>query len=190
MCGMEITALANTWTNSRRKRREEKRKQAVSKSENNNMELKPEDSQSVGPEVCENEREEKVQIDVCNKISENGSLKSEEVERNPDLVTENEIARVGTKRTCDEDAKCSNNPKRVKVENSKAASKTEPYFIGLLLLEQKSFGTEMELSWIRGSGGRDSAHQLLHLSVSYAGFELHWFIFSTYMIGPPRDLNP
>ncbi|XP_046680018.1 U6 small nuclear RNA (adenine-(43)-N(6))-methyltransferase-like [Homalodisca vitripennis] len=164
ICGMEITALANTWTNSRRKRREEKRKQAVSKSENNNTELKPEDSQSVGPEVCENEREEieeKVQIDVCDKISENGSPKSEEVERNPDLVTENEIARVGTKRTCDEDAKCSNNPKRVKVENSKAASKTEPYFIGLLLLEQKSFGTEMELSWIRGSGGRDSAHQLL-----------------------------
>uniref|UniRef100_A0A1B6KEI6 U6 small nuclear RNA (adenine-(43)-N(6))-methyltransferase n=1 Tax=Graphocephala atropunctata TaxID=36148 RepID=A0A1B6KEI6_9HEMI len=175
--GMEITAVTNTWSNLRRKKRQEKR----NKSKEDHLEVKPGDKAVEDQAVCQNEskRNESEKIVIADVMSSendaeeivNGNviLKSENSndEKNIDIVKDGEISncRIENKRTCDEDSGCSNNLKRPKMENSPEASKCQlkkvPVFVGSLIVKKGSQGTVIELSWIRGLGGRDSAHQVL-----------------------------
>lgn len=172
---MEITAVDKTWANSRKRRRQEKLKQKMAESSTNSKG----DSAEVKPEKNGEIDKNNVSGSGDNKIAK-GSEQEKGIDNSETNVVEagsipgiafDQDEQRGSKRSSDETEKCSgtfdgHKAKKPKLENTTSnlnseESRKEPILHGSLVMRKSCEGCSVELTWMRGSGGKDSAHQVL-----------------------------
>jgi len=203
LCAMEIKAVENTWSSSRKKRRQEKLKQKLAETNENNIADTPNViAKPVNGEPDKNivvsedskiktSTEEEGTVDKTGaNIAEAGGTSKEKITEDcgtnvdkeedqmqmlmvPMSVEEDllKVTKNSSKRSLPEDESSNSsdlNPlKKCKSEESASGSnmkekpKTELIFHGTLSMEKCADGTDVKLKWLRGSGGKDSANQVL-----------------------------
>lgn len=153
---MEISAVANTWSNSRKKRRQAKHKQ-IDQKDNNGTNLC--NVNKINVENSDNHKEDLNLEVVNNKDLTNTATKSED-EVQPELKMYSQASEQDSlKRLRNEDMESANiRPSKILKSEIPCA---DPFMYGSLILRRRGDCTDVELCWLRGVGGRDAAHQIL-----------------------------
>lgn len=160
---MEITAANNTWSNSRKKRRQEMFKQKGIEEKKNHSD----DNNKEEKDIPIQEPHTKESIDTP-QIE--GKVHDENVEEfNSDNTLNENLKRKATDEEIPSGSE-TNNVKKFKADVLPEVEK-EPLIVGSLVIRKYAKGSTVELFWLRGSGGRDAAHQILqyfknHLNTS------------------------
>lgn len=169
---MEVTAEKNTWSNSRKKRRQEKNKQMISKVANIRIEENNEVFTTESNDHMEIDADKGSECDVPSAVSitkeivtnKNDSQISNSNQENRDRAEKNDIKR---KMTADDDERSSvSSVKKPKLEESSpqltSRLKKDVFLSCSLVVKDDPKGSLVEVGWLGGGGGREAAHQVLH----------------------------
>lgn len=181
---MEVTAEKNTWSNSRKKRRQEKNKEMISKDANiseapSSVVTKTDENSEIvatnSNDCMEVDAEEVSECNVVtansntNKIitNKNDSQTSKVSNSNQDDINEVEKFDKKRKTTEDDDERAFvSNVKKPKLEKmspqSSSSLKKDAFLCCSLVVKDDPKGSLVEVSWLGGVGGREAAHQVLH----------------------------
>lgn len=178
---MEITADKNTWSNSRKKRRQEKIKQMHSNDAN--ISEKPTSDCAKAEEnneIIATKSKDSMEIDAdevseCNVLDAVSNMKETIINQNDSQVSngnqdgKNRVEKNYNKRKStddDEEVSSVSNAKKPKLENSSPQStsslKRDAFLCCSLIVKDDPKGSLVEVGWLGGSGGREAAHQVLH----------------------------
>lgn len=167
---MEVTAEKNTWSNSRKKRRQEKNKEMIS----NDANISEAPSSGIvatnSNDCMEVDAEEVSECNVLTAVSntnKNDSQTSKLSNGNQDDINEVEKSDKKRKTTEDDDERASvSNAKKPKLEKmspqSSSSLKKDAFLCCSLVVKDDPKGSLVEVSWLGGGGGREAAHQVLH----------------------------
>lgn len=181
---MEVTAEKNTWSNSRKKRRQEKNKEMISNDANiseapSSVVTKTDENSEIvatnSNDCMEVDAEEVSGCNVLTAVSntnkiitnENDSQTSKVSNGNQDDINEVEKNDKKRKTTEDDDKRASvSNAKKPKLEKmspqSSSSLKKDAFLCCSLVVKDDPKGSLVEVSWLGGGGGREAAHQVLH----------------------------
>lgn len=167
---MEVTAEKNTWSNSRKKRRQEKNKEMISNDANISEAPSSEIVATNSNDCMEVDAEEVSECNVLTAVSntnKNDSQTSKVSNGNQDNINEVEKNDKKRKTTEDDDERASvSNAKKPKLEKmspqSSSSLKKDAFLSCSLVVKDDPKGSLVEVSWLGGGGGREAAHQVLH----------------------------
>lgn len=170
---MEVTAEKNTWSNSRKKRRQgrqEKNKEMISNDANISEAPSSEIVATNSNDCMEVDAEEVSECNVLTAVSntnKNDSQTSKVSNGNQDDINELEKNDKKRKTTKDDDERASvSNAKKPKLEKmspqSSSSLKKDAFLCCSLVVKDDPKGSLVEVSWLGGGGGREAAHQVLH----------------------------
>lgn len=181
---MEVTAEKNTWSNSRKKRRQEKNKEMISKDANiseapSSVVTKTDENSEIvatnSNDCMEVDAEEVSECNVLTAVSntnkiitnKNDSQTSKVSNSNQDDINEVDKNDKKRKTTEDDDERASvSNVKKPKLEKmspqSSSSLKKDAFLCCSLVVKDDPKGSLVEVSWLGGGGGREAAHQVLH----------------------------
>lgn len=162
--------MTNTWSHSRKKRRQEKFKQSDHIDKNNEkINLDPINKSNM--ENSTDNLEEKNLAKVDNKDQTDTITKPEEkFELEEKIGKEKHIETSeckNYKRSISEEMECPESTPSKKLKTNinsvelNGDMKKEPFMYGSLIVRRKGESSVIELCWLRGAGGRDAAHQVL-----------------------------
>lgn len=176
---MEVTAEKNTWSNSRKKRRQEKNKEMISNDANiseapSSVVTKTDENSEIiatnSNDCMEVDGEEVSECNVLTAVSntnKNDSQTSNVSNGNQDDINKVEKNDKKRKTTEDDDERGSvSNAKKPKLEKmapqSSSVLKKDAFLCCSLVVKDDPKGSLVEVSWLGGGGGREAAHQVLH----------------------------
>lgn len=179
---MEITAEKNTWSNSRKKRRQEKKKEMISNDANiseapTSVVAKTEENSGIittkSKDCMEIDGEELGECNIRTVVSntkeiitnKNDSQISYGNQGDINGVEKNDMKRKTTEG--DDERSSVGNVKKPKLEKSSPQSssslKKDAFLCcSIVVKDNNSKGSLVEVSWLGGGGGREAAHQVLH----------------------------
>lgn len=183
---MEMTAEKNTWSNSRKKRRQEKNKEMISNDANISEALTSvvakteENSEIVATKSNDCMEIDAEEVSECNLLTTVSNTKEIITNKNDSQISNvnqddiNEVEKNDKKRKTTEgyDERTSvSNAKKPKLEKSSPQSssnlKKDAFLCcSLVVKDNNSKGSLVEVTWLGGSGGREAAHQVLHYFIN------------------------
>lgn len=181
---MEMTAEKNTWSNSRKKRRQNRIKNTEIISNDANISEAPtsviakteENSEIVAAKSNDCMEIDAEEVSECNLLTTVSNTKEIITNKNDTQISKgnqddlNEVEKNDKKRKTTEgyDERSSvSNAKKPKLEKSSPQSssnlKKDAFLCcSLVVKDNNSKGSLVEVSWLGGGGGREAAHQVLH----------------------------